>query len=264
MNRSIWQADVLTHLTDLTPVDRALVREDLEDLLNAVTEEHGDGDIAAHLGSPGEYAARVRDDLATPADINAPQRRLLGAPVEFRGPFDASVRSRMWNPADPSIFVPHQFGIGWSVNFGAVAVRLGLIRPDDAGEDVIEAIPDAALAAPRQTGLVALGAAALVAGTGDDDMRANAIVPLALSAAARIWAHRPASNREDQLIRGATSAAISTMALGTTLTDRTVKSDGAIAAVCGIASVVAAGAMFIGSMVGATRSGLRELWSAND
>jgi hypothetical protein len=44
------------------------------------------------------------------------------------------VASRWWNPLDPRVFTPRLFGIGWTINFASIAVKLGLIRPDD--EDV--------------------------------------------------------------------------------------------------------------------------------
>lgn len=35
-----------------------------------------------------------------------------------------------WSPADPRYFLPRALGFGWDINFGAVAVKLGLIEPD--------------------------------------------------------------------------------------------------------------------------------------
>jgi len=38
-------------------------------------------------------------------------------------------------PADDRIIVPHALGMGWAINLGAVAVRLGVLQPDDADEE---------------------------------------------------------------------------------------------------------------------------------
>lgn len=54
---------------------------------------------------------------------------------------DPSGRERWWAPSDPRIFVPRAIGIGWDINFGAVAVKLGLLREDDIDDDVVAAIP---------------------------------------------------------------------------------------------------------------------------
>jgi hypothetical protein len=54
--------------------------------------------------------------------------------------------SRWWNPLDTRILVPRVFGVGWDVNFGAVAVRLGLVRPDDEDEP-FAAVPSRAVTA---------------------------------------------------------------------------------------------------------------------
>jgi hypothetical protein len=87
-------------------------------------------------------------------------------PYDFRGASTDRIGSRMWNPADPRIFTPRLFGVGWTVNFGALAVRLHLVRPDDFTDEVMARIPqwaaNIALAVP-----VALATAtlALVAAT---------------------------------------------------------------------------------------------------
>ncbi len=48
-----------------------------------------------------------------------------------------------WAPANPRLFLPRALGIGWDLNFGAVAVKLGLIEPD--AENVpFESTPDSA------------------------------------------------------------------------------------------------------------------------
>lgn len=48
-------------------------------------------------------------------------------PYDLRPPTADRVRERMWAPDDPTIFTPHVFGVGWSVNLGRIARRLGLV-----------------------------------------------------------------------------------------------------------------------------------------
>lgn len=43
---------------------------------------------------------------------------------------DARIADTWWNPADERILLPRAVGLGWDVNLGAIAVRLGLIEPD--------------------------------------------------------------------------------------------------------------------------------------
>ncbi len=54
---------------------------------------------------------------------------------------------RIWNPVDPRIMMPRTWGIGWTINFGAIAVRLGLVRPDDLEEQPFENLSNAAVSA---------------------------------------------------------------------------------------------------------------------
>jgi hypothetical protein len=71
---------------------------------------------------------------------------VLGMPYELRPPTAERVASRWWDPLNPHVFVPRLFGVGWTVNFASVAVRLGLMRPDD--EDIPFAlVPERWLAA---------------------------------------------------------------------------------------------------------------------
>lgn len=60
----------------------------------------------------------------------------LRVPFEFRRPTVQRIRSRWWNPDDESIFTPHVFGVGWSINVYQVGKRLGLLRDGEgaAGE----------------------------------------------------------------------------------------------------------------------------------
>ena len=50
-------------------------------------------------------------------------------------------RLRNFEPENPNLLVPRTIGLGWDLNIGAVAVKLGLIRPDDSLPDLEEHIP---------------------------------------------------------------------------------------------------------------------------
>ncbi|MDY5839286.1 MAG: DUF5808 domain-containing protein [Corynebacterium camporealensis] len=44
-------------------------------------------------------------------------------------PWKRELSLRSFEPENPKLFVPRRFGIGWDLNFGAVAAKLGIIRP---------------------------------------------------------------------------------------------------------------------------------------
>lgn len=95
-----------------------------------------------------------------PLAPEAERLNVAGLPVEWR-PDRESVRLRMFNPEDSRLFVPRLFGAGWDVNLGAVAVRLGLLRPDDTLADLAGYVPQHTATALRV--LPWIGAASAVA-----------------------------------------------------------------------------------------------------
>ncbi len=127
-----WLEASVAHL----PQDyRDVVRDDLLGAMFAVVE--------AGM-TPQELAAAVAPLAAAtvPSDEEAGERtdgsRLVGTwwgiPYDLRPPTGERIRRSMWNPADPHLLRPRAFGVGWDLNVGALAVRLGLIEPD--AEDV--------------------------------------------------------------------------------------------------------------------------------
>lgn len=62
---------------------------------------------------------------------------------------DAEARLAWFDPSNPHFLIPRTIGFGWDINFGAVAVKLGLLRPDDIDSEVIAAIPDIVIKAIR-------------------------------------------------------------------------------------------------------------------
>jgi len=109
--------------------------------------------VLAELGPPEALAAQCADVVSGPAP-STPESRdgrsplagtLLGMPYELRVPTAERIAMRWWDPMNPNILVPRVFGLGWDLNLGAVAVKLGLIKPDD--EDTpFESVPDRWLA----------------------------------------------------------------------------------------------------------------------
>jgi len=146
---------------DLLPAAAALIDDYFERFLSAARAAGTDvgedsmGDLSAHVrdriegtaGTAGD-AARVLAELGEPeslaaafaaADRDDPDEdsglsltgRVLGMPYDVRPPKSERYASRLWNPADHRISVPKALGIGWTINFGALAVRMRLVAPDD-------------------------------------------------------------------------------------------------------------------------------------
>ena len=110
-------------------------RAALADLRDLLTEGVDPDD----LGPAEDYAAALgaRRDQEPSETLG----RVLGMPVDVRGTTDPHVRSRVFDPSDPRMFVPRVLGAGWRLNYGALAVRLGLLRPDDYDDEVLAHIP---------------------------------------------------------------------------------------------------------------------------
>jgi len=91
----------------------------------------------ASFGSARTYAAELDEELRT----ERRWRTILGVPNSLA----AGVLQRMaatFDPSDPHVVVPHVFGIGWALNMGAVAVRLGLLNPDDLDDELLDEAVD--------------------------------------------------------------------------------------------------------------------------
>ena len=90
-------------------------------------------------------------------------RRVLGFPVSLAGLTNPEARLRAFEPENPKLFVPRTICIGWDLNLGAVAVRLGILRPDDSVPDLVDHIPPATIKALRLSPLAG-ASAVLIAG----------------------------------------------------------------------------------------------------
>ncbi len=69
--------------------------------------------------------ASIVQELRKPASERTWHGSLAGlVPYDLRFPTPARLRAALWNPEDPRLLVPTAFGVGWSVNFAALASGL--------------------------------------------------------------------------------------------------------------------------------------------
>jgi hypothetical protein len=157
---------MITALDQLTPEAAAEAQRLLDAAVAGVGSTLHDEirlSMATHL-------CELLDAEATPADVAEAMDQLgvVEAPFGERGFADwlddsgigdlaGRVARTWWNPADARLFLPRAVGVGWDLNFGAVAVGLGLIEPD-AEAVPFTATPDAAFKAAAAVPLT-LGAA---------------------------------------------------------------------------------------------------------
>ncbi|AFM08149.2 DUF5808 domain-containing protein [Corynebacterium pseudotuberculosis] len=70
---------------------------------------------------------------------------------------------KIFEPENPALFIPRTWGIGWDLNVGAVAVKLGLVRPDDSLPDLQEYVPSRTLKALKYMPFIGAGIVSLAA-----------------------------------------------------------------------------------------------------
>ena len=75
--------------------------------------------------------AAVTKELRLPASERTWHGEVAGfVPYDFRAPTMDRLKERLWAPADPEIFKPQLFGVGWTVNIG----RLVNLAQDRLGD----------------------------------------------------------------------------------------------------------------------------------
>jgi hypothetical protein len=153
--------------------------------------------FADHL-EPGATAADVTALAGTVGEAgepDAPDRgRFGGVPIDLSPPTAERVAHTWWNPRDERIFVPRVFGLGWAVNVGAVAVKLGLIEPD-AEDEPFESTPASAF---RGALLVPVAlSAAVVAHYALRDLPARLPNQADIAGRAASWTSKPAAAGTD-------------------------------------------------------------------
>ncbi|MSS45111.1 hypothetical protein FYJ43_03395 [Cutibacterium sp. WCA-380-WT-3A] len=67
---------------------------------------------------------------------------IFGLPLSKLWEGDANALLDTFEPENPHLFVPRSYGLGWTINFGKIAVKAGWIRPDDSIPDLVDFIPD--------------------------------------------------------------------------------------------------------------------------
>ncbi|WP_187365081.1 DUF5808 domain-containing protein [Cellulosimicrobium cellulans] len=203
--------------------------------LSAQLDELADAglDPVSVLGDPAQYATVLRDTLADDAPPGSARWRVLGLPVETRGPVSAAVRSRAWDPMDPRLVVPRLLGVGWTLNLGAVAVRAGLLRPDEGGDDVLDLVPEAQVRHAQRVPVVLAGLTAgalalawrrlpatVPTGFGPTGRprgaapRWTTLGTVALGAAPAAWAQRRTASVQDRLVRSAHATSLAVVSAG--------------------------------------------------
>lgn len=272
---------VEAHLGGLSSADRHLALE----ALSAQLKELADAGIdpLEAIGDPVEYATELMDALADDSSPKGARWRFLGVPFETRGPVDAEVRARIWDPSNPRLFMPRLFGLGWSLNLGAVAVRAGLIRPDDTDDDVLDRIPERDLLVARAVPMViAVATAAALAfvwsrlpaevSSGFDAggrSRGEAskwtlLAAVALGTGPAVWVQQKRVPVEDRLVRAASATSLATISAGiVAATVADARRPGGRWGLLVPASLPVAVAASLAVVVGPLRSGLRRAWQAS-
>ncbi|MCF2706679.1 hypothetical protein I6E29_05280 [Arcanobacterium haemolyticum] len=137
----------------LSPGGRADILRDISSLL-------ADGTPLESFGSPEELVEHIRESLSDVSETDNPELH-----IDFPGKY--SLTDSTWNLQDPRIFVPRRLGAGWDINIGALAVKTGILRPDDVDDEVLNAIPHFLLTMLRWSpaALAAMNAALVIAAT---------------------------------------------------------------------------------------------------
>ena len=72
----------------------------------------------ARWGVLGLIGAALYDQLSRPPEARTWYGRVGGlVPYDFRPLTVERLRARLWNCEDERLFVPHAWGVGWTVNF---------------------------------------------------------------------------------------------------------------------------------------------------
>lgn len=85
-------------------------------------------------------AAAIGQELARQPEERTWKGRVAGVPYNFRVGEWSALASEYWNPDSDAIFSPHAIGLGWGINFAALARRAQSLMPTPAaGERIPEA-----------------------------------------------------------------------------------------------------------------------------
>lgn len=85
--------------------------------------------IAAAAGALAGTA--IAREITKPPDERTWHGQVAGVPYDFRPPTLEKLRRTVWDPQNRDLFVPHAFGVGWSINFARVAALAEPARPPE-------------------------------------------------------------------------------------------------------------------------------------
>ncbi len=72
----------------------------------------------------GLAAAAVGQELAKEPSQRTWKGKVAGVPYNFRVAEWSDIANEYWNPSSDQILAPHAMGLGWGINFAAVARRV--------------------------------------------------------------------------------------------------------------------------------------------
>ncbi len=71
----------------------------------------------------GLTAAAVGQELARQPEDRTWKGKVAGVPYNFHAPEWGQIAKEYWNPASNKVLSPHAIGLGWGINFAALAQR---------------------------------------------------------------------------------------------------------------------------------------------
>ncbi|AWE41918.1 MULTISPECIES: hypothetical protein [unclassified Actinobaculum] len=273
----------------LQELDHELTQRRIEeprrtDILREIESLLSDGTTPESLGAPARLAEQLAAVAAPGAEADPDDEGSGANPnldLNFSGLFDADARARLWDPSSPRLFVKRVFGAGADLNMGAVAVKLGLLRPDDVDDEVLAAIPEymrrivrffpsvlaagtvaATLTARRRGKRLPLNISLTGKVRGTIDPTLGTALLGAANFGTAIWAAREGDDIRDALIRGSMGSLLNASLLSSALF--ALKSrDGRIHPLWVLGASAASLAIEPVLLILATRSGLRHVTDAN-
>ncbi len=125
---------------DVRAKERSEIREGLVEYISEnLDPAASDEEVAAFLARLG--GPEGSDGAARKPASRGVSGTVLGVPYGAVPPGEDENAARWWDPRSSRIFVPRMLGIGWDINYGALAVKLHLIDPDSEDEPFHE-VPD--------------------------------------------------------------------------------------------------------------------------